>query len=169
MLDPFWNVALADAGAMFLSWVDVFYREFARAHPASAVEQVAALIRQDFQRQWSLERLAGKFHLTPSRLRRAFHREFGVSIHDYQKTRRVIEALHQVPDGKIEAIALEVGYRSKKDFYRAFHEVTGMTPTTFRRLSHEGAYHVVQSVGGAARRAATAADRHRTARRKRLP
>src|SRR5438045_202695 len=35
---------------------------------------------------------------------------------------------------KIEPIALEVGYRSKKNFYRAFRALTGLTPSTCRRL-----------------------------------
>ena len=45
---------------------------------------------------------------------------------------RLIEALPQVPTEKIDAIALKVGYRSKKNFYRAFQTVTGLTPTAFR-------------------------------------
>jgi methylphosphotriester-DNA--protein-cysteine methyltransferase len=35
---------------------------------------------------------------------------------EYQRAARLSEAVRQVPAGKIDAIALDVGYRSKKDF-----------------------------------------------------
>ena len=61
----------------------------------------------------------------------------------------------------IEATALEAGYGSKKNFYRAFRRVTGLTPAAFRRLSHERALHVVESLAAAPPRRAIAADRRR--------
>jgi AraC-like DNA-binding protein len=53
---------------------------------------------------------------------------------------RLIEAMPHVSTEKIEAIALKVGYKSKKNFYRAFQDVTGLTPTAFRNLSEERAF-----------------------------
>ena len=50
-----------------------------------------------------------------------------------------VEALGRVRDEKVEALALSVGYRSAKNFYRAFRQLTGMTPTGFRRLFTERA------------------------------
>ncbi|PYR00763.1 MAG: hypothetical protein DMF96_02430, partial [Acidobacteria bacterium] len=64
-------------------------------------------------------------------------------------------------NGNIEATALEAGYGSKKNFYRAFRRVTGLTPAAFRRLSHERALHVVESLAAAPPRRAIAADRRR--------
>ncbi len=37
--------------------------------------------------------------------------------------------------GNIEGIALEVGYRSRKNFYRMFKTLTGLTPTAFRNIA----------------------------------
>lgn len=164
LLHPFWNGAIRNPSVMLVSWIDGFCPAFARAHPATVAAHVAALIRRTFQRPWSLELIARRFHVTPSHLRRGFQQEFGVSIHEYQTTRRVIEALHHMPEGKIEAIALEVGYKSKKDFYRAFQQVTGMKPTTFRSLSHARASRIAQLVDGQSGRRATAADHHRPKR-----
>lgn len=161
------NAPIGDPEAMFLPWVNAFCAEFSRTHPASVAARVAGLIRRDYQHPWSLDSLADQFHVTVSQLRRAFQREFGVSIHDYQRSRRVIEALSHVSEGKIDAIALEVGYKSKKDFYRAFQAVTGVTPMAFRRLSDEHASRIVKSVSATASRRTIAADRHRARQRRR--
>jgi AraC-like DNA-binding protein len=64
----------------------------------------------------------------------------------YQRAARLLEAVREVPAGKIDAIALEVGYKSKKGFYKAFEELTGVTPSTFRSLSVERAAVVVESI-----------------------
>lgn len=61
---------------------------------------------------------------------------------------RVIEALETVRGGKIDAIALQVGYHSKKDFYRAFGKVTGLTPAAYRRLSDDSATELTESIRG---------------------
>jgi len=47
---------------------------------------------------------------------------------------------------KIEAIALEVGYKSKKDFYQGVLQLTGMKPIEFRRLSPERANDIIETV-----------------------
>jgi hypothetical protein len=101
------------------------------------------------------------FHVTPSQLRRGFAREFGLSIHEYQQQVRVKAAIEHVRKGNMEATALGVGYKGKKNFYHAFRLVTGVTPTTIRRLSEERARHVIESIGAAPPRRAVAADRRR--------
>jgi AraC-like DNA-binding protein len=45
---------------------------------------------------------------------------------------------------QVEAVALRIGYRRTKNFYRAFRQLTGMTPTGFRRLSAERAAAVLE-------------------------
>lgn len=66
-----------------------------------------------------------------------------MSIREYHGRRRVLTALEAVVDGKSEAAALGVGYRSRKNFYRPFRRCTGLTPTEFRRLSVERREHIV--------------------------
>jgi hypothetical protein len=46
---------------------------------------------------------------------------------------------------KVEAGALCVGYRSTKNFYSAFRELSGMTATGFRRLPTERAEAILNS------------------------
>jgi len=158
-LDRFWSAPRQDPVKAFLGWAQAFSEELKRIHPASAASRVARLIRHEYHLQWSLATLGRRFHVTPSQLRRGFKREFGVSIHEYQQVMRVKAAIEHVRNGNIEATALEAGYGSKKNFYRAFRRVTGLTPAAFRRLSHERALHVVESLAAAPPRRAIAADR----------
>jgi AraC-like DNA-binding protein len=144
-LDAFWQVPPQHPKAAFRAWLEAFAAGFKRTHPASVATRVRRLIKQDYRGQWSLHDLAGRFHITPSRLSRGFAKQFGESIHKYQRGIRLVAALARVPNGKIDGIALEVGYRSKKNFYRAFRQLAGMTPTAFRHLSPERAAAIVEA------------------------
>ena len=37
-------------------------------------------------------------------------------------------------------------YKSKKDFYQSFLQLTGMTPTRFRRLAPERALDIIEAI-----------------------
>jgi AraC-like DNA-binding protein len=144
-----------------LGWIDAFSAELLSTHPPSAASRAARAIRDQYQLPWTIAVLARRFDVSPSQLRRNFQREFGVSVQEYHCTMRVIKAMTLVSTDKIEASALKVGYKSKKNFYRAFQEVTGLTPTAFRNLSEERALHLVESIRAAPPRRAHAADRRR--------
>jgi AraC-like DNA-binding protein len=141
-----WNAITDDPTRAFRLWIDCFFQDFLKAHPATPSAKIARLLRSDYRRQWDLEALALRVHVTPSKLRRDFQRQFGMSPLKYQRAARLLEAVRQVPADKIDAIALEVGYKSKKDFYHAFEGLTGITPATFRSLSAERAAVVVESI-----------------------
>jgi AraC-like DNA-binding protein len=159
-LERFWGAPPQDPEKAFLAWTDAYCAEFARLHPATAASRVARLIRRNYQRRWSLAVLGRRFHVTSSQLRRGFACEFGVSIQKYQQEMRVKAAIREVRKGNIEATALGVGYKGKKNFYHAFRQVTGVTPTAFRCLSEERALHIIDSIGLPLRReSSSAADR----------
>lgn len=162
VLDHFYSSPLHDPCGAFAKWAHAFALDFRRAHPPTAAGRVAKLIRDNFERKWSVAALAQSVHVTPSRLRRQFALQFGVSMLEYQRAVRMMTALEHVPDGKIDAIALQVGYRSRKNFNEAFRKVTGLTPTAFRRLTRERASELVESLGHVSAARSTAADRRRT-------
>lgn len=84
-------------------------------------------------------------HLTTSTVARAvgcsrchlatrFRLETGYTIRGYLSVLRATTAIAMVLRGdKVESIALSVGYRSKKNFYRVCRQVTGTTPGEFRQ------------------------------------
>jgi AraC-like DNA-binding protein len=59
-----------------------------------------------------------------------FRREVGVPMHQKLTDVRLQHAVDLIRDGvKVEAAALLVGYRSKKNFYQQFKRRFGTTPS----------------------------------------
>jgi transcriptional regulator GlxA family with amidase domain len=69
-----------------------------------------------------------------AQLTRAFRSSLAVSVHEYLTEVRARHAVHALRSSteKVEAVALMVGYRSKKDLYRTIRAVTGLTPKRLR-------------------------------------
>ena len=69
-----------------------------------------------------------------AQLTRAFRSFLAVSVHEYLteiRARHAVHALHSSTE-KVEAVALMVGYKSKKDLYRTIRAMTGVTPKRVR-------------------------------------
>ena len=101
------------------------------------------MLRHEYMQTWDLAALAKHLHSTPSKLARAFRHEYGRSPRTYQRILRLVTALERVRDEKIESIALDLGYRSRKNFNRALHDLTGVTPTEFRALPRVQAQEII--------------------------
>lgn len=87
------------------------------------------------QRRITARTFAVEYRIGRSQLDRLFRERFGVGFHRYLTSMRVKRGLDLVMTGmKVEAAAVCVGYKSKKDFYRAVKEETGSTPGQLRRL-----------------------------------
>jgi AraC-like DNA-binding protein len=87
----------------------------------------------------SLARLVGR---EPREVASTFVDRTGQSVHAILTSVRMAHAMLLIVEGdKIESVGLAVGYRSKKNFYRQFRAMTGLTPTMFRtmiRVNGEG-------------------------------
>jgi AraC-like DNA-binding protein len=91
------------------------------------------LIHARFADAMSLPVLGAAIGRQSSYLGRLFHSEVGVTVREYVRGLRLKHATELIRDGvKIEAVALVVGYRSKKNFYRQFRQSFGTTPGGFR-------------------------------------
>jgi AraC-like DNA-binding protein len=143
-LEDFLNDQTGDARASFVAWIDRFSSEFLRVHAPSTATHAARRIRQTYARLVPMPVLARECLTTPVRLAREFRGQFGMSILQYRRRVRLVEALGRVRHEKVEAVALRVGYRSTKNFYSAFRELTGMTPTGLRLLSADRAEAVLE-------------------------
>ena len=130
----------------FRRWIDRFCKEFDRHHPHSAPHRAAEIVRREYRQPLKLESLGVRTNTTARRLAPAFQREYGMSVRDYHRFVRMAHALDGVRHEKIANVARDVGYRSKKNFYRAFKQLTGMLPSQFRRLPPEFARRMIQTV-----------------------
>jgi len=93
--------------------------------------------------------LAAEFGCSPSLLRRRFAEESGESLVRYRSRTRIVAAIRLLTttDLKIEAIAREVGWMSKKDLYAHVKRATGLTPGDVRQSSADTIAMLLASLG----------------------
>jgi AraC-like DNA-binding protein len=126
----------SDVLSGFREWLVTFVEIHQVQHPPTIAEKAAHLVRLRAPERMSMTELARRCQCGLRTLQRAFQARFGRSLAEYQKMTRLIAVASQLQEQtKIDALALEVGYRSKKDFYHAFRQVIGSTPGQFRELS----------------------------------
>ncbi len=123
-----------------------------RSSPASFLREWAAVVgnhlggdQQVFQqaqewaaRHWSEScssaDAAEGLKVPAATLERIVRRNTGLSFSKYHKGERLVKAIELLAttDSKVDAVAADVGFRSKKNFYKAFKEWIGVTPREFR-------------------------------------
>lgn len=108
------------------------------APPSLHVRRMLALIEEKSAEPLSLGTLGHELNRQAGYLGRLFRQEIGVSMREYLARLRLDRAATLIRDGvKVEAVALEVGYRSKKNFYRQFRRRFGTTPAHYRAEAKE--------------------------------
>jgi AraC-like DNA-binding protein len=133
-----------------ISWcatVDFLVEEFSRlargrlercsvSGPLSAASTEAlAYIESHFSSKLSVRQVAAALGMSPVSLSRQFRRDTGLTLHAVLKSRRMEcarDLLVQGPD-KVEAVAMAVGYRSRRAFPSAFKQFAAVTPREVRR------------------------------------
>ena len=101
---------------------------------ASLAEEIGRRIEREYASRMTAERMAQDCKVSRVQLDRTFVQRFGLRFHEYLTAVRVRRGIDLVIGGmKIDAVALAVGYPSKKDFYRAVRLHTGVTPGQLRR------------------------------------
>ncbi|HZD84859.1 MAG TPA: helix-turn-helix domain-containing protein [Gemmatimonadaceae bacterium] len=104
------------------------------------VQRMLDEIQRNYNRRLTLGTLARTLRRQSAYLGRLFREEIGVTVHEYITRARMEYGSAHIRSGvKIEAVALESGYQSKKNFYRQFRRRFGMTPEEYRREHCQGA------------------------------
>ena len=100
---------------------------------SAQVQGICTFIRSHYDERISLDRLAAGVGRNAAYMSTLFHRQIGTTIHRYVtrvRMRRAATLLRQ--SEKVEAVMLQVGYRSKKNFYRQFETAFGVTPGQYK-------------------------------------
>jgi AraC-like DNA-binding protein len=97
------------------------------------VRQMLTQIERDYSQAITLRTMSASIGRQPAYLGRLFQQEVGASVRDHLTRVRLEHAAELIREGvKIEAVALSVGYRSKKNFYQRFKRHFGTTPVLYR-------------------------------------
>lgn len=100
------------------------------------VQSVQTFLEANYAACITLEALAQHFHLSPSHLSHQFKRVAGVSVMGYLQACRLAAAkqLLAQTDQSIGSIVDACGYSDNSNFCRYFRDVTGLTPSQFRKI-----------------------------------
>lgn len=100
------------------------------------VQRMLDMIETRSADRLSLRTFAADIGRSEQYLARLFRHHIGTTVREYIARVRLERAMPAIRRGeKVEAVALEVGYRSKKNFYRRFRQRFGITPGAFRRAA----------------------------------
>ena len=102
---------------------------------SEAIRSAVIHVDHHFQEPLRVEDMARRVSLTPAYFSRLFHKVTGMTFVDYLTQRRIAEAKELLKSTTMRVIdvAFAVGYGDQSYFGRRFRQITGQTPTTFRR------------------------------------
>jgi AraC-like DNA-binding protein len=125
-----------DPRPAFRHWALVFFETLEDSHPSDVAVRAAQALRREPQRAWTLGALCAAVDAKPAALSREFQARFGMRPTSYVHLARVTRAVAMLRSpATVEAVALDVGYKSKKDLYAALSRWAGRTPGEVRALS----------------------------------
>lgn len=103
------------------------------SHP-EVVSSIQRYIGDHLDQDLSLNALSARFNMNPNYLSRLFRETTGHKLHEYITQLRLgtAERLLRSGGGKVNEIALQVGYDSAHTFIRAFRKQFGVTPAEYR-------------------------------------
>ena len=129
------------AGTAFATWAAAYQGELARRHQRPITERaIERLNCSDIAVSARASEIARQVGCSVPALYRHFNRVTGQTPRQYaiqMRIERAIDLLRRT-DWKVEAIAREVGWRSKTNLHAAFVRRIGTSPGQVRRLTDDG-------------------------------
>ena len=141
------NPSAWNPGSVIAIWAQRFGEGLGRTHDLLAERARRQLLQNPAQRI-PLSALARDAAASASVVHRRFVSTVGETPLQYRTRRRVLAAIPLIRQGhKIDAIASEVGWKKRKDLYRALRDVVGMSPAQIRSLAEREAGDLLVLVG----------------------
>jgi two-component system response regulator YesN len=99
------------------------------------IQFVIDLIGEKYDTNLTLKSIAEEVFMSPSHLSTLFRQEMGINFLDYLHQHRIEKAkqLLKEGDGKIYAVARQVGYYDEAHFVRFFKKWTGLLPSQYKK------------------------------------
>ena len=125
--------------------VGKFYEMFAEILPllktatfpdcSPCVLKALDYIEKHLREEYSTAKLAKECFVSESRLYHLFREEMHTTPVTYKNELRILRSIEHIKSGykTVEEISEELGFRSASYFRRVFKDITGMTPTEYRK------------------------------------
>jgi len=100
-----------------------------------SMSRILKFVEKNYANDISLAQIAAYLGIAPNSVCNMFKKELGYTYLDYVqqwRLKRSIELLLSTDDCTIHDIALLVGYKSERQFFRVFKEHVGTTPQQFK-------------------------------------
>ncbi len=121
--------------------ITLIFREIDKKQPSfththqEMVDKAIAYMRNHFHTSISLDEIVSGIFLSKNYFRQLFKKTTGMSISSYIQELRIQEAcrLLEITSDTSTVIAHKCGFNDTKFFYQTFKNVTGMTPSEYRK------------------------------------
>lgn len=108
-----------------------------QAKGESTAFRIKMYIEANLHHNISLEQLSKVFFLDKSYLGRVFKKAYGTSPVSYHRTMRIEKSKEMLKYTNLHVVDIShhMGFGSVQDYIRTFRQVTGMSPSSFRKIS----------------------------------
>jgi AraC-like DNA-binding protein len=97
------------------------------------IQDILVYINNNLTEKITLDLLQEKFSISKYYISRSFKKQIGYTLVEYLTTKRILLAKELILNGMYaNDAALEVGFLDYSNFYRAFKQITGMSPYEFK-------------------------------------
>ncbi len=136
LLDRHWRARAGDPRTALVQWADDYVASFGRSHTVPLGARAICALETHSLARLDVAGLAAELGSSPAKVRRAFHSWTGIALRPYHHALRAEAALKGAlaSDLKVDALAEDLGYGSKKNMYRTLKTTYGLTPKQIRRL-----------------------------------
>lgn len=117
-----------------LSLLRMYLHENSKDNTASILNRAVSYIRENYNREISLQAAADYVYLSPSYFSQLFRSEMGITFSDFTIKTRMEAAMDMLKKGdiKIQDVSLLAGYQNSKYFSKLFKRYTGLTPSDYQ-------------------------------------
>ncbi|GGG17196.1 response regulator [Paenibacillus abyssi] len=105
----------------------------------TVIRDIIRFIQENYNKDVSINTVAGHVHLAPTYMCILFKKEKGVSINDYITQYRIEQAKRLLRDRKLKLyeVSAQVGYQDANYFAKVFRKLTGVIPSQYRDTLQE--------------------------------
>ncbi len=113
----------------------MLWEKYINPKSISTLENITEFIRNNIEKDLSIEYISKETHISKSSLYQLFHRHYNCTVSEFINEERIKKSCDLLlrSEKSIEDIALSVGYSSTTYFIRVFKKLKGMSPLQYRK------------------------------------